>query len=60
MKFCEWATCGNWAQWRATYPDKTIRLLCAAHKEKLGKETKEPILFSFVGAVPDGVKHTQP
>lgn len=57
MRFCEWGVkCGDWAQWRATWPDKRVLLFCDAHK-KIHEETHdEQVKYNFVGAVPAGGK----
>lgn len=52
MRPCEECEC--WAQWRATYPDKSVHLLCAVHKTRLGEKIagNPEYRFAFVGAVP--------
>lgn len=54
MKLCNWSSkCDSWAQWLATYPDKTKRLLCNKHCEELKREKgATDIKFVFVGATP--------
>lgn len=63
MMPCNWSGCSNWAQWVATYPNKSRRALCAGHKQILEQTDKEQhllpedqIKFQFVGAIPDGTK----
>lgn len=53
MRLC---ACGQWAQFKLTYPDKTIRFVCAADKDaELAAipEVEQPKV-QFVGAVPHG------
>jgi hypothetical protein len=58
MKLCEGFDCVQWAQWRATLPDKSHKLFCQPHKDKIEKLSKD-VKFIFVGAIPDGISDTQ-
>ena len=60
MRLCQYPNCPNWAQWRATWPDKTRKILCNIHKESIQPINKdlpedERVKFVFVGAVPDNI-----
>ena len=61
MKLCDWSNCPNWAQWRGTWPDTTIRIFCNIHKEAYQKQNEGvcDIKFSFAGVFPDGVESTE-
>lgn len=60
MKLCESFDCLQWAQWRATLSDKSHRIFCQIHKDKLEKLDKsKEIKFIFVGAIPDGISDTE-
>jgi hypothetical protein len=61
MKLCEWSgTCQAWAQWRAVYPDKTVRRLCQQHKEEHQREKGAvDVKYIFMGTEPDGIDDTK-
>lgn len=59
MKGCEWSECPKWAQYVATYPDKTKRIFCVNHAERfkeLNPDTQ--VKVRFVGVMPDGLKNS--
>ena len=58
MRTCE--LCEQWAQWKAQYPDRTVRIYCHKHKEVVELEQREVgIKFVFVGVIPSGIDYTQ-
>jgi hypothetical protein len=65
MMLCESSDCRNWAQWRATYSDKSFKRLCQVHKDELQKIESASEMpkdlkakFLFMGAEPDGLSNS--
>lgn len=60
MRICDWTKCTEWAQWRAVYPDETIRRLCQVHKDQHQKEiARKDVKYYFMGAEPSGIDNSQ-
>lgn len=58
MRICGVKPCRQWAQWRVTYPDKTVLFVCQAHKDSIqkGLPAEDQPKFIFVGAMPDAIE----